>query len=153
MVLGCPSAGHIQDPRAHRSEPLTELTCCRNRRDLIEIEVQDRLPSPGGFLKGQKRTTNKRSMREDQRCVRISDVERCANGRVVGVSFDKADIVLRDGSVLSNAAAGYPATGAKPVTAREVERGTIGARLATGNDLLKHLGAGGQSYLSSSTSV
>ena len=73
--------------------------------------MQDRLLSPGGFLEGQERPTGQRPMREDQCGIRIADIERGTDGGVGGIGLKEAEVMLRNASVLSEAAFGNPPAG------------------------------------------
>lgn len=130
---------HVESDRTQRLEPGAKAVCSLRERELVEIEVKQRPSGCGGFAERQQRASRKRTVREDERGVGIANVENGAKSKIRGVGFEEADVPVRNGPVLREAPLGDPATSRDVVGDREVEGGSVGASLPSGDDLPREL--------------
>jgi hypothetical protein len=102
--------------------------------NLVQVEDEVRLPGPLALLEREQRPARRLAERKDQRPVRVGDV--ALRSRGVGSRRQLRErVVVGNAAVFRLAAPGAGAAAGEAQLERRVQRGSIHARLAAGDDL------------------
>jgi hypothetical protein len=86
-------------------------------------------PRRRAFLSRQPRTAGKRTVRDDERRIRIAHVSFRAFGRIACLGFCQTSVSALDLPILGRPISRYPAANVQAVLDRDIERRAIGSSL------------------------
>lgn len=118
-------ARHIECGGIDGVKPPPELRHGLRMRENSQVQVEHRPTKANRFLKGEKGTTGEGTARDDERRIRVADVEHRADRGIGRLSLSEAGVPMRDRPIFGEATLGDPAADLETALERDVERRPI----------------------------
>ena len=108
--------GHVEGSRVHGVKPLPELRHGLRRPENAQVQMKHGPTTSDRFLESEEGAARERAVRDDERGIRVADIEHGADRRIGQRSLAETRVPLGDGTIFGEAGEatlGHPAADLK----------------------------------------
>ena len=105
--------GHVEGSRVHGVKPLPELRHGLRRPENAQVQMKHGPTTSDRFLESEEGAARERAVRDDERGIRVADIEHGADRRIGQRSLAETRVPLGDGTIFGEVTLGHPAADLK----------------------------------------